>query len=69
MGELKIQYVTDVEGQKTAVVVNIEDWRKVMKVYEEAELARSIRAGFADVAAVKAGKKKAITLGDLFDEL
>lgn len=69
MGELNIQYLTDPEGHKKAVVVAIEDWRKVMRVYEEAELARSIKAGFADVAAVKAGKQEALTLEDFFDEL
>lgn len=69
MGDVRVQYVTDEAGEKTAALVPIEDWQKVMKIYQEFALAESIKAGFADIADVQSGKKEALTLEDLFDAL
>ena len=69
MGDLRVQYVTNEAGEKPAALVPIEDWQEVLRIYQEFVLGESIKAGFADIADVQAGKKEALTLEKLFDAL
>ncbi len=70
MGDLRVQYVTNEAGEKTAALVPIEDWQKIFSFYREhAFLKASIERGFADVQAIKEGKQKAQSLMSFLDEL
>jgi len=65
-----IQYLTDKNGSQTAVLVPIEEWKKVFAVYTYyMEIGESIKRGFQDVKAIQSGEKKAKTVSTFLDEL
>jgi uncharacterized protein RhaS with RHS repeats len=70
MSDLRVQYLTDDEGNRTAALVNIDDWNAILQVYAETHfLEESIRRGFQDVDDVRNGKKEAVSLEDFLNEL
>jgi hypothetical protein len=72
MHNVKIQYVTDEEGNKKAVMIPIEEWKKVEKQFlelaEYASLDSDLRAAFMEVQEMMKGNKKGQTLKEFLDE-
>lgn len=59
MDTSNLQYVTDENGEKTAVVVPIEEWNEILEAQSEAkkkEIAESIKRGMAELEAHKRGE-------------
>lgn len=69
---IPIQYVTDEEGNKQAVVIPFDKWRKIQK--ELAELGqyrtmkKNLKAAFREIEEIKQGKKTLITLNEFLNE-
>ena len=72
MHNVKIQYVTDENGNKKAVMIPIEEWKKVEKQFLEliecASFDSDIKAAFKEVGEIIKGNKKGQTLKDFLDE-
>jgi hypothetical protein len=72
MHNVKIQYVTDEEGNKKAVMIPIEEWKKVEKQFleltEYASLDSDLRAAFLEVQEMMKGNKKGQTFKEFLDE-
>jgi hypothetical protein len=72
MHNVKIQYVTDEEGNKKAVMIPIEEWKKVEKQFleltEYASLDSDLRAAFMEVQEMMKGNKKGQTFKEFLDE-
>jgi uncharacterized protein YwlG (UPF0340 family) len=76
MRTLSFQYVTDVSGQKNAVLLNFKDWERIMKDLEELDKLKDkqmfflgLKDAFEEVKLIKQGKKKPNSLKDLIHEL
>ncbi len=76
MRTLSFQYVTDVSGQKNAVLLNFKDWERIMKDLEELDKLKDkqmfflgLKEAFEEVKLIKQGKKKPNSLKDLIHEL
>ncbi|MEM8529132.1 MAG: hypothetical protein AAGG68_31160 [Bacteroidota bacterium] len=65
-----IQYLTNEQGSKTAALVPIKEWEKIIAFYEYyTEIGDSIKRGFQDVKAIKSGKKQTKSISTFLDEL
>ncbi len=71
--ELNVQYVTNKKGTATAVQLPIKDWQLLMDDYTKAKqyakLKKDLTEAVLEIAEIKAGKKKAVTLKDFLNEL
>ncbi|MEM1324940.1 MAG: hypothetical protein AAGI23_03245 [Bacteroidota bacterium] len=55
--QLSIQYLTNTDGQKTAVVIPIDQWLEYAEYLEQyMTIKQSIKKGLEEVAEIKAGK-------------
>ncbi len=72
MHNVKIQYVTDEEGNKKTVMIPKEEWKKVEKQFLEriefTSLNSNLRAAFLEVQEMIKGNKKGQTLEEFLDE-
>jgi hypothetical protein len=78
---MKIQYISDQNGNTISVVIPIHDWENIKKKYEgiEAELEfpeptkeeikKNIKQGLKEVQLIEQGKMKATPLKDFLNEL
>lgn len=70
---LAIQYVSDEQGNTSAVQISMDEWKKLVtkiKKYEQLLKLRSgLEEGFADVKKIRAGKQKKQSLLEFLDEL
>ena len=68
-----IQYLTDESGNKTAVLIPINEWKTInQKMFDFMKLLnfkKSIDTGFQEVADVKNGKIPRVSLKEFLDEL
>ena len=76
MRNLSFQYVTDVSGQKNAVLLNFSDWERIIKDLEELDRLKNkqlfllgLKDAFEEVKRIKQGKKKPNSFINLIDEL
>ena len=76
MRNLSFQYVTDISGQKNAVLLNFKDWERIIKDLEELDKLKDkqlfflgLREAFEDVKLIKQGEKKPNSFKNLIDEL
>jgi uncharacterized protein YwlG (UPF0340 family) len=76
MRTFSFQYVTDVSGQKNAVLLNFKDWEQIMKDLEELDKLKDkklfflgLKEAFDEVKLIKQGKRKPNSLTDLIHEL
>ncbi|MEM6736707.1 MAG: hypothetical protein AAF620_11620 [Bacteroidota bacterium] len=69
---LSIQYVTDHEGKKKAVLIPISDWNKILSEYQQLKEAQTLKAklnsGFEQMEKIKAGKLPKTSLTQFLDE-
>lgn len=67
----KVKYITDQSGQKTAVIINIEEWnalQKELETFRQQKLIKeSIETGFGEVRQWKKGDKKLMSLKDFLE--
>lgn len=67
-----IQYVTDAKGEQNAVIVPIEQWRKLKEDYRKVRNKLDVLQGLQDavdeVNAIKSGEKVGKSLNELLDE-
>ncbi|MEO0639569.1 MAG: hypothetical protein AAFY70_07585 [Bacteroidota bacterium] len=72
MENLLVQYVTDSEGNKTAVLVPIEQWDQILKEIQElktsADLKGKLSSGFNQMLQIKRDELSRNTLTDFLDE-
>ena len=67
-----IQYVTDAEGEQSAVIVPIKEWRKLQDKYRKLknklDVLQGLQEAVEEVNAIKRGEKQGQTLEDLLHE-
>ena len=73
---MPVQYLSDNKGNTTAVLVPIDQWQQITKLFEQAatapdkkQLLKGIKDALHEVKLIEAGKKKATTLKALLHEL
>eukprot|EP01024_Parvocaulis_polyphysoides_P066361 TRINITY_DN77901_c0_g1_i1.p2 TRINITY_DN77901_c0_g1~~TRINITY_DN77901_c0_g1_i1.p2 ORF type:complete len:127 (-),score=10.55 TRINITY_DN77901_c0_g1_i1:44-400(-) len=69
---LDIQYVTDNEGNKTAVLISIEDWElistKIAELLQYHSLRNSLTTAFTEVEDLRKESSTQISLTDFLNE-
>jgi hypothetical protein len=72
MRDLKIQYVTDSEGIKKAVMIPIEEWEKLEKHFEELmqylAMKSQLKGAYNEVKEIQKGNKAKVSLNDFLNE-
>jgi hypothetical protein len=73
---MPVQYLSDNKGNTTAVLVPIDQWQQITKLFEQTaatpgkkQLLKGIKEALNEVKLIEAGKKKATTLKAFLDEL
>ena len=73
---MNLQYITDGEGHKNAVQLNMKDWQQIQKDLEELERLRNKKLFMTELAEaveemkqILSGKKKARAAEDFLNEL
>lgn len=70
---INIQYLTDQEGKKTAVLIPIEDWldlsSNLSEFLEYQSMKSNLTSAFEEVEEMKKGKQEKILLTDFLKEL
>ena len=76
MRNISFQYVTDISGQKNAVLLNFKDWERIMRDLEELDRLKDkqlffigLKDAFEEVKLIKQGKQKPNSFKDLIHEL
>lgn len=68
---MTLNYITDTQGNQSAVVVPIEEWTKFVERYEKLKNKLNILTGIQnaidEVNQIKAGKKKGKSLREFLD--
>ncbi|MEO0683622.1 MAG: hypothetical protein AAFY76_00895 [Cyanobacteria bacterium J06649_11] len=68
----ELQYLVDAEGEKTAVIIPINDWislQEELKSYKECEIMEAnLKQALDEVEAIKSGAIKEQTLEDFLNE-
>jgi hypothetical protein len=68
--QLSIQYLTNTDGQKTAVVIPIDQWLECAEYLEQyLSIKQSIKKGLEEVTEIKAGKIVPQSVEDFLDKL
>ncbi len=69
---IKIQYLTNEHGEKTAVQIPYKEWIKLLQDYTRlkhlAPLKKEITDGLLDLIAIEQEKSKEITLSEFLNE-
>lgn len=72
MQNIEVQYITDAEGNKKAVMIPIEEWEKIKAQFNEliqyTTLKSKLKEAFLEVKDIIAEKKKGQSLKDFLDE-
>jgi PHD/YefM family antitoxin component YafN of YafNO toxin-antitoxin module len=73
---LHLQYITDQQGRKNAVLLPISDWYKIQKDLEAYERLKDkknffegLASAFNEVKLIQEGKKKPNSFAELLNEL
>ncbi len=73
---MKLQYVTDTKGHKSAVQLPMKDWEQIQKDLDELERLRNKKLFMTELAEaveemklIKEGKKQARNAEDFLNEL
>jgi hypothetical protein len=73
---MPVQYLSDNKGNTTAVLVPIQQWQQITKLFNQTnpapdkkQLLKGIKEALHEVTLIEAGKKKATTLKAFIDEL
>jgi hypothetical protein len=70
---LKVRYITNKRGERTAVQVPIRTWKKLMDDYrkarQSAKLKSNLKEALTEIDAIKKGKRKPVLLKDFLNEL
>ena len=68
----KLQYISDQNGETTAVVIPIKDWLEFQKEHNKlqqiAKLKTGLKNALSEFEAIRKGKKKAVTLSEFLNE-
>ncbi len=72
MNQAAIQYVTDADGNKQAVLISIAEWQKIQQELAEwrtyLSLKTSLKKAFQEVEDMKQGKAPRLTLKAFLNE-
>ena len=67
-----IQYVTNAKGEQNAVIVPLEEWRKLQDKYRKLknklDVLNGLQEAVEEVNAIKRGEKQGQTLEELLNE-
>ena len=73
MQNVKIQYVTDEQGNKQAVMIPIKEWEKLEKQFQElieySSLKNGLKEAFLELKEIMKGNKKGKSAKDFLNEL
>ncbi|TAE04447.1 MAG: hypothetical protein EAZ97_00225 [Bacteroidetes bacterium] len=73
MENITVQYLSDAQQEIQAVLISIEDWRKIqaqLLAYQQHRiLYEDLKTAFEEVKLFKKGKKKARKLKDVLKEI
>ncbi|MEN0004164.1 MAG: hypothetical protein AAF798_08475 [Bacteroidota bacterium] len=68
MDAVNLKYLTDENGERTAVVIQMSDWLAIQEelslVRQQESIKQQLISGFADVKLYKSGAKELMTLED-----
>lgn len=71
--KMKLHYLMDDVGRKTAVQISIQDWlafqRERVKQEQLTSMENQLRKAFSSLGDIHKGKKKAKTISDIVNEL
>jgi hypothetical protein len=71
--KMKLHYLMDDVGRKTAVQISIQDWlafqRERVKQEQLTSMENQLRKAFSNLEDIHKGKKKARTISDIVNEL
>lgn len=69
---LNIQYLTDTNGNKTAIQIPIVQWNKFIKDYKTqvqySKLKKGIKEAFKEIKEIEKGNQKEVTLTEFLNE-
>lgn len=72
MKDIHIQYVTDEKGNKTAVLIPFEEWKKIKKdlaeFFEYRSLKKRLKTAFKEVKEIRDDRKEKISLNEFLNE-
>ncbi|MEO0732170.1 MAG: hypothetical protein AAFZ52_05010 [Bacteroidota bacterium] len=68
-----LQYMTDAEGQRMAVIVPIAEWERISLLLRKSDalfqISQGVKEAMQEVREMKEGKKEETTLAEFLDEL
>ena len=68
MRDLKIQYVTNSEGIKKAVMIPIEEWEKLKELMQYLAMKSQLKGAYNEVKEIQKGNKAKVSLNDFLNE-
>lgn len=73
LAKIDFQYLTDKDGNKTAVIIPINDWANICENITEFDTYDSFKtkmeAAFEEVEEMKKGNRPKVSLGEFIKEL
>ncbi len=71
--KMKVDYVMDEVGRKKAVLIPFQDWvayqQEHSRLQQRAKFKRELKSVFKEMDDVRKGRKKALTMTDVLNEL
>lgn len=72
MKDIHIQYVTNEKGEKTAVLIPLEEWKKIRKdlteFFEYRSLKKKLKTAFKEVKEIQGDKKRKVSLNEFLND-
>ncbi len=69
----ELQYLMNADGEKTAVVISIEDWNNISPYIDEIlnlnKIGASIKQGMKEAKMIERGELEEVTLSNFINEL
>ena len=66
---MRVQYVTNEKGKKTAVQITLKEWQELQKGIKKLELFDELKRAFAEMEQHSQGKLKTPTTKQLLSQL
>ena len=71
--KMKLHYLMDDLGRRTAVQISIQDWlayqQEHVRLQQRTKLKKELTNAFKEIDDVRKGRRKALTMADVLNEL